>query len=91
VRNSDSSGTSHEVPKVPFSDFGVRVNGLRKGGSGVRRKLSGDQVACLPLSVQAQPSGGAADNEDISERSAFNLVTGRTMMAGLGDAPALLT
>jgi hypothetical protein len=30
-------------------------------------------------SLQAQPSGGAADHEDFGERSAVNVVAGRTV------------
>jgi hypothetical protein len=35
------------------------------------------------LSLQAQPSGRAADNEDFSERSAIDLVAGRAVKQAL--------
>lgn len=37
------------------------------------------------LSLQAQPSGRAASNEDFSQRSALDVVAGRTVMLEQGD------
>jgi hypothetical protein len=35
--------------------------------------------ACSTMSVQAQPSGGAQDNQNFGERSAVNVVARGTM------------
>jgi hypothetical protein len=65
----------------------VALDIVRRGNAGPRtRTLHAVQglFGSSRLSVQAQPSGCAAGNEDIGERSAIDVVAGRAMMFEVG-------